>query len=118
MYPTQRSSDLQLRDADGLMVKSIPAYAGLAKRRPGLAAAMAVFLISLAAIPPLFGFWPKYLGFEAAVNAGLVPLAFAGVVVSVIGAFYYIALVKTMYFDDEAEATIPNDVSRDRLSSV
>src|SRR3546814_19253283 len=73
---------------------------------------MAVFLFSLAAIPPLFGFWPKYLVFEAAVNAGLVPLAFAGVVVSVIGAFYYIAIVKTMYFDDEAEAAIRNDGSR------
>ena len=103
---------MQLRDADGRMVESIPAYAGLSKRQPGLAAAMAVFLFSLAAIPPLFGFWPKYLVFEAAVNAGLVPLAFAGVVVSVIGAFYYIAIVKTMYFDDEAEAAIRNDGSR------
>src|SRR3546814_20671307 len=80
---------MQLRDADGAMVESIPAYAGLSKRQPGLAAAMAVFLFSLAAIPPLFGFWPNYLVFEAAVNAGLVPLAFAGVVVSVIGAFSY-----------------------------
>ncbi|UNK78375.1 NADH-quinone oxidoreductase subunit NuoN [Sphingopyxis granuli] len=103
---------MQLRDADGRMVESIPAYAGLSKRQPGLAAAMAVFLFSLAAIPPLFGFWPKYLVFEAAVNAGLVPLAVAGVVVSVIGAFYYIAIVKTMFFDDEADAVIRNDGSR------
>src|SRR3546814_12306382 len=44
---------MQLRDADGAMVESIPAYAGLSKRQPGLAAAMAVFLFSLAAIPPL-----------------------------------------------------------------
>jgi len=103
---------MQLRDADGRMVESIPAYAGLSKRQPGLAAAMAVFLFSLAAIPPLFGFWPKYLVFEAAVNAGLVPLAVAGVVVSVIGAFYYIAIVKTMFFDDEAESAIRNDGTR------
>src|SRR3546814_5817599 len=103
---------MQLRDADGAMVESIPAYAGLSKRQPGLAAAMAVFLFSLAAIPPLFGFWPKYLVSEAAVNAGLVPLAFAGVVVSVIGAFYYIAIVKTLYFDDEAETVIQHGGSR------
>jgi NADH-quinone oxidoreductase subunit N len=103
---------MQLRDADGRMVESIPAYAGLSKRQPGLAAAMAVFLFSLAAIPPLFGFWPKYLVFEAAVNAGLVPLAVAGVVVSVIGAFYYIAIIKTMYFDEEPETVIRNGGSR------
>ncbi|MBB6424568.1 NADH-quinone oxidoreductase subunit NuoN [Sphingopyxis sp. JAI128] len=94
---------LQLRDADGNQVESIPAMAGLSQRRPGLAAAMSVFLFSLAGIPPLFGFWPKYLVFEAAVNANLMPLAVAGIVASVIGAFYYIAIIKTMYFDDKSE---------------
>lgn len=97
---------LQLRDADGHQVESIPAFAGLSRRRPGLAAALAVFLFSLAGIPPLFGFWPKYLVFEAAVNADLVPLAVAGIVVSVIGAFYYIAIIKTMYFDDQADVDV------------
>ncbi|HWV59077.1 MAG TPA: NADH-quinone oxidoreductase subunit NuoN [Sphingopyxis sp.] len=98
---------LQLRDADGNHVESIPALAGLSQRRPGLAAAMAVFLFSLAGIPPLFGFWPKYLVFEAAVNANLVPLAVAGIVASVIGAFYYIAIIKTMYFDDKSDTEFP-----------
>ena len=98
---------LQLRDADGNYVESIPALAGLSQRRPGLAAAMAVFLFSLAGIPPLFGFWPKYLVFEAAVNANLVPLAVAGIVASVIGAFYYIAIIKTMYFDDKSDTEFP-----------
>ena len=98
---------LQLRDADGNQVESIPAPAGLSQRRPGLAAAMAVFLFSLAGIPPLFGFWPKYLVFEAAVNANLVPLAVAGIVASVIGAFYYIAIIKTMYFDDKSDTEFP-----------
>ncbi|WP_137751945.1 NADH-quinone oxidoreductase subunit NuoN [Sphingopyxis sp. L1A2A] len=98
---------LQLRDADGNQIESIPALAGLSQRRPGLAAAMAVFLFSLAGIPPLFGFWPKYLVFEAAVNANLVPLAVAGIVASVIGAFYYIAIIKTMYFDDKSDTEIP-----------
>ncbi|MDZ3830936.1 MAG: NADH-quinone oxidoreductase subunit NuoN [Sphingopyxis sp.] len=98
---------LQLRDADGNQVESIPALAGLSQRRPGLAAAMAVFLFSLAGIPPLFGFWPKYLVFEAAVNANLVPLAVAGIVASVIGAYYYIAIIKTMYFDDKSDVEMP-----------
>jgi len=98
---------IQLRDAEGNQVESIPALAGLSQRRPGLAAAMAVFLFSLAGIPPLFGFWPKYLVFEAAVNANLVPLAVAGIVASVIGAFYYIAIIKTMYFDDKSDTEFP-----------
>ncbi|WP_033073256.1 NADH-quinone oxidoreductase subunit NuoN [Sphingopyxis sp. MWB1] len=98
---------LQLRDAEGKQVESIPALAGLSQRRPGLAAAMAVFLFSLAGIPPLFGFWPKYLVFEAAVNANLVPLAVAGIVASVIGAFYYIAIIKTMYFDEKSDVDMP-----------
>ena len=98
---------LQLRDADGNQIESIPALAGLSQRRPGLAAAMAVFMFSLAGIPPLFGFWPKYLVFEAAVNANLVPLAVAGIVASVIGAFYYIAIIKTMYFDDKSDTEFP-----------
>lgn len=97
---------LQLRDADGNQIESIPALAGLSERRPGLAAAMAVFMYSLAGIPPLFGFWPKYLAFQAAVNANLVPLAVAGIVASVIGAYYYIMIIKTMYFDDKSEVEI------------
>ncbi|APZ97932.1 NADH-quinone oxidoreductase subunit N [Sphingopyxis sp. QXT-31] len=97
---------LQLRDADGNQIESIPALAGLSERRPGLAAAMAVFMYSLAGIPPLFGFWPKYLAFQAAVDANLVPLAVAGIVASVIGAYYYIMIIKTMYFDDKSEVEI------------
>ncbi|MBL9070897.1 MAG: NADH-quinone oxidoreductase subunit NuoN [Sphingopyxis sp.] len=98
---------LQFRDAEGNQVESIPALAGLSQRRPGLAGAFAVFLFSLAGIPPLFGFWPKYLVFEAAVNANLVPLAVAGIVASVIGAYYYIAIIKTMFFDDKSETEFP-----------
>lgn len=97
---------LQLRDPYGNQVESIPALAGLSQYRPGIAAAMAVFLLSLAGIPPLFGFWPKYLVFEAAVNANLVPLAVAGIVASVIGAFYYIAIIKTMFFDDKLDVEV------------
>jgi NADH-quinone oxidoreductase subunit N len=98
---------MQLRDNQGNQVESIPALAGYSQRRPGLAAALAVFLFSLAGIPPLFGFWPKLLVFQAAVNANLVPLAVAGIVASVIGAYYYIAIIKTMYFDEKSDTEFP-----------
>jgi NADH-quinone oxidoreductase subunit N len=97
---------LQLTDKDGNRVESIPALAGLSTRRPGLAAAMAIFLFSLAGIPPLFGFWPKFLVFEAAVAADMIVLAVVGIAASVIGAFYYIAVIKTMYFDDKSDVEI------------
>lgn len=96
---------LNLRDGDGEPIDDISKLAGLSERQGGMAAAMAVFLFSLAGIPPLFGFWPKYLVFEAAVAADLVPLAVAGIVASVVGAYYYIAIIKTMYFDDVANVT-------------
>jgi NADH-quinone oxidoreductase subunit N len=61
-------------------------------------------MFSLAGIPPLLGFWPKFAVFQAAVAAGLVPLALLGFVASVIAAFYYLRVVKTMYFDDPGVA--------------
>ncbi len=93
---------LQLRDANGRVIEDIGALAGLGERRAGLAAALAVFLFSMAGLPPLFGFWPKFLVFEAAVTAGLVPLAVVGIAASVIGAYYYLAVIKVMYFDEPA----------------
>lgn len=95
---------LQMRDKDGNYVEDIKSLAGLSKTRPALAAAFGIFMFSLAGIPPLFGFWPKLLVFNAAVSAGLMPLAVIGVLSSVIGAFYYINIVKIIYFDaPEAE---------------
>ena len=91
---------LQLRDAAGNQIESIPALAGLSQRRPGLAAAMAVFLFSLAGIPPLFGFWGKFVVFQAAVQADMIVLAAIGIAASVIGAFYYLKFVKVMFFDE------------------
>jgi NADH-quinone oxidoreductase subunit N len=93
---------LMLRDADGEPVEAIADMAGLSRTRPGLAAALAIVMFSLAGIPPLFGFWGKFVVFQAAVQAGLVPLAFFGIAASVIGAFYYIKIVKVMYFDEPA----------------
>jgi NADH-quinone oxidoreductase subunit N len=95
---------LQMRDQQGRPVESIASLSGLSQTRPGLAAALAIFMFSLAGIPPLFGFWAKFLVFDAAVGAGLTALAAIGIAASVIGAFYYLKIVKTMYFDPPAEA--------------
>ena len=98
---------LQLRDADGNMVEDIDSLAGLWKSRPGLATALAIFMFSLAGIPPLFGFWPKLMVFQAAIASGLLPLALIGAIASVVGAFYYLRVIKVMMFDPPAEVTFP-----------
>ncbi len=100
---------LQMRDADGQPVETIASLSGLSRTRPALAAALAIFMFSLAGIPPLFGFWAKFAVFEAAVKAGLFPLAAIGIAASVIGAFYYLKIVKTMYFDEPAPAYAKSD---------
>jgi NADH-quinone oxidoreductase subunit N len=98
---------LQMRDADGRPVETIASLSGLSRSRPGLAAAFAIFMFSLAGIPPLFGFWPKFLVFDALVRAGFWPLAMVGIATSVIGAFYYLKIVKTIYFDEPAADYAP-----------
>jgi len=90
---------LQMKDEEGNPVETISSLAGLSQSRPGLAAAIAIFMFSLAGIPPLFGFWAKFLVFDAAVAAHLTLLAALGIAASVIGAFYYLKIIKTMYFD-------------------
>lgn len=94
---------IQMCDDEGRQIESIESLAGLAQTRPGLAGGMAIFMFSLAGIPPLFGFWAKFLVFDAAVAAHLAPLAAIGIAASVISAFYYIKVVKTMYFDQPVE---------------
>ncbi len=91
---------LWMRDTDGQPVESIASLAGLAQTRPAFAAAFAIFMFSLAGVPPLFGFWPKLLVFQAAVDAGYVAVAVAGIVGAVIGAYYYLKIVKVMYMDE------------------
>jgi NADH-quinone oxidoreductase subunit N len=95
---------LRMRDADGQPVETIASLSGLSRTRPWLAAGMAMFMFSLAGIPPLFGFWPKFLVFNAAVAADLTWLAAVAIATSVIGAYYYIMIVKLMYFDEPAPA--------------
>jgi NADH-quinone oxidoreductase subunit N len=100
---------LQMRDANGHNVESIASLAGLSRTRPWLAAAMAMFMFSLAGIPPLFGFWPKWEVFRAVVEIGWWPLAAFGIAASVIGAYYYLKIVKIMYFDEPAGEYAPRD---------
>ena len=88
---------------NGRAVENIDDLAGLARSQPMLAAALAIFMFSLAGIPPLAGFFAKIYVFYAAIDAGLVTLAVIGVLASVVGAYYYIRIVKVMYFDDAAE---------------
>jgi NADH-quinone oxidoreductase subunit N len=95
---------LRMRDADEQPVETIASLSGLSQTRPMLAAAMAMFMFSLAGIPGLFGFWPKFLVFDAAVQADLTWLAAIAIATSVISAFYYIMIVKKMYFDEPAPA--------------
>ncbi|KQN09038.1 NADH-quinone oxidoreductase subunit NuoN [Sphingomonas aurantiaca] len=98
---------VQMRGDDGQPVETIDSLAGMSRTKPALAAALAIFMFSLAGIPPLFGFYAKFAVFSAAVDAGLFPLAVVGIAASVIGAYYYLRVVKTMYFDDPALAFAP-----------
>ncbi len=91
---------LQMRDASGRYVEDIASLSGLSRNNKALAAALAIMMFSLAGIPPLFGFWPKLLVFFAATKAGLFPLAVIGAVGSVIGCYYYLRIIKLMYFDE------------------
>ncbi len=88
----------------GRMVEGVGDLAGLARTDPALALALAVFMFGMAGIPPLSGFFGKYFVFIAAVQQGLWTLAVIGVLTSVVGAFYYVRIVKVMYFDAPAEA--------------
>jgi NADH-quinone oxidoreductase subunit N len=96
---------LSMRRAGG-MVESIDQLAGLARTHPGMAFAMALLLFSMAGIPPLAGFFAKFFVFLAAIKAGLYVLAVIGVLASVVGGYYYLAIVKTMYFDEPAEGFV------------
>ena len=95
---------LQMRGDDGQPVESIASLSGMSRTRPGLALALAIFMFSLAGIPPLLGFFAKLQVFVAAVHSGLFVFAAVGAAASAIGAYYYLKIVKTMYFDEPAPA--------------
>lgn len=84
----------------GKAVERIDDLAGLSRTHPALALALGIFMFSMAGIPPLAGFFAKIYIFLAAIDAGLYALAVIGVLASVVGAFYYLRIVKLMYFDE------------------
>jgi NADH-quinone oxidoreductase subunit N len=88
---------LMLRDANDKPVEAIADLAGLSRSKPGLAFVLAMVMFSLAGIPPLFGFWGKFVVFQAAVAAGYTTIATIAVLGSVPAAFYYLKVVKVIY---------------------
>ncbi|MCZ6763767.1 MAG: NADH-quinone oxidoreductase subunit NuoN, partial [Alphaproteobacteria bacterium] len=87
----------------GRMVEDIADLAGLSRTNLPMAIALAIFMFSMAGIPPLAGFFGKLFVFMAAIEAGLVVLAVIGLLASVVGAYYYIRIIKLMFFDEAAE---------------
>ncbi len=92
---------------DGKMVEEIDQLSGLSRTSPRMALVMAILLFSLAGIPPLAGFFAKFYVFLAAIQSGLYMLAVIGVLLSVVGAYYYLRIVKIMYFDDPTKRFDP-----------
>ena len=86
------------------MVEEIDELAGLAQTNLGMATVLAILMFSLAGIPPMAGFFAKFYVFVAAVKEGLWPLAVFGVLASVVGAYYYMRIVKIMFFDPPKES--------------
>ncbi|MHC5307308.1 NADH-quinone oxidoreductase subunit NuoN [Bartonella sp. LJL80] len=97
---------LGMRTRDG-NVENIYDLAGLARTNPFMAVVMTIQLFSLASIPPMAGFFGKWYTFSAAVQAGLTPLAIIGMVASVVGAFYYLRMIKIMWFDEAKAGFVP-----------
>ncbi len=90
---------------DGKPMETIADMTGLMKERPGIALAMTAFSLSALGLPPFSGFWAKFYVFKAAIGAGLGVWAVIGLVGSVVAAFYYLRLIKVMWFDASAGAT-------------
>tara|TARA_B100000767_G_scaffold271153_1_gene296207 strand:- start:151 stop:1242 length:1092 start_codon:yes stop_codon:yes gene_type:complete len=91
---------ISLETTEGKTVSKISDLSGLSKSYPLISFSMAMLMFSFAGIPPLAGFFGKYLIFRSAIENGLIELAIFGLVVSVIGAYYYIKVIKIMYFDE------------------
>ncbi len=89
---------------NGAQVEEIADLAGLSRTNKGLAFVLAMLMFSLAGIPSLAGFFAKYFVFLSAIQSGLYTLAIFGVIASVVGAYYYLRIVKIMFFDEPAEA--------------
>ncbi|RLE25188.1 MAG: NADH-quinone oxidoreductase subunit N [Acidobacteria bacterium] len=103
-----------LLETRGYAGETIKDWAGLSKRAPGLAAAMLIFLLALAGIPPTAGFMGKLYVFAAAINAGYIWLAVIGVLMSAVSLYYYFRIVVQMYLLDGEEADSGAELAKDR----
>jgi NADH-quinone oxidoreductase subunit N len=90
---------------EGRAMETIDDMAGLFRERPGIALAMTVFSLSALGLPPFSGFWGKFYVFKAALDAGLWGPAVIGLVGSVVAAFYYLRLLRAIWFDGSPGAT-------------
>ena len=97
---------LAMRRKDG-NVEQIDDLSGLSVTNPMMATILTILMFSLAGIPPLAGFWGKWYVFLAAIDADLYALAVIGVLASVVGAYYYLRIIKIMWFDEPAGAFLP-----------
>ncbi|MBL4614859.1 MAG: NADH-quinone oxidoreductase subunit N, partial [Magnetovibrio sp.] len=99
----------------GRQLENINELGGLAKTHPAMAAALTIFMFSMAGIPPLAGFFGKLYIFLAAIEAELYTLAIIGVLTSVVSAFFYIRIIKIMYFDapgiEPLDSPLPRAIS-------
>ena len=95
----------------GFEAEEIDDFRGLAQRSPWYAGMMALSMFSLAGIPPLFGFFAKLLVLKAAIDAGYMWLAIVAIVFAIVGIFYYLRVVKVMYFDKARDdvLALPDD---------
>jgi NADH-quinone oxidoreductase subunit N len=87
----------------GRALEGVEDLGGLAKTHPMMALALAIFMWSMAGIPPLGGFWGKFLIFRAAIDQGMITIAVIGVLTSVVSAAYYLRIIKVMYFQEPVD---------------
>ncbi|HEY4192693.1 MAG TPA: NADH-quinone oxidoreductase subunit NuoN [Mesorhizobium sp.] len=97
---------IAMRRKEG-QVETIGDLAGLSTTNPVMATILTILLFSLAGIPPMAGFWAKWYVFLAAINSGLYALAIIGVLTSVVAAFYYLRIIKIMWFDEPVGGFLP-----------
>ena len=109
---------VMLVSAKGEEQTSITSYAGLSKRSPLLAGLMAIFMLSLAGIPPTAGFIAKVGVFASAIGAGAWPLAVIGVLSSVVAAFFYLRVIVVMYMQEPQGEYDRDDALTPRLVLV
>jgi len=98
----------------GFEAEEIDDFKGLNQRNPWYAGIMAIAMFSLAGVPPLFGFFAKLMVLKAVIDAGQMWLAIVAIVFAIIGLYYYLRVVKVMYFDEPVDDTplaLPNDLA-------